>query len=259
MNHPIIFELRDPKGLLVKKAVQGNNEVGIFYFPTVTDAQAPTGPWKATVKVGGAVFNKTLKVETIKPNRLKINFDLEKIPSSGNISASLNAKWLHGATAGNLKAIYEVTTSKAMATFPNHTNYIFDDPGIEFTQQTNTLWEGLLDNDGNAKVYGTISKPEKAPAAINVVFKGRVFEQGGDFSIDLFSKTFNPYNENVGFILPQPNPGRSWLETDRDQEVSVVTVNTEGKPVNCSNLEMELYKLEWRWWWEQPKMAMLVM
>ncbi|KAB2871351.1 MAG: hypothetical protein F9K37_03535 [Bacteroidales bacterium] len=112
MNHPIIFELRDPKGLLVKKAVQSNNEVGIFYFPTATDAQAPTGPWKATVKVGGAVFNKTLKVETIKPNRLKINFDLDKIPSSGNISASLNSKWLHGATAGNLKAIYEVTTSK---------------------------------------------------------------------------------------------------------------------------------------------------
>jgi len=253
MNHPIIFELRDPKGLLVKKAVQSNNEVGIFYFPTATDAQAPTGPWKATVKVGGAVFNKTLKVETIKPNRLKINFDLDKIPSSGNISASLNSKWLHGATAGNLKAIYEVTTSKAKASFPNHTNYTFDDPGIEFTQQTTTLWEGQLDADGNAKVYGAISKPEKAPAAINVVFKGRVFEQGGDFSIDLFSKTFNPFNENVGFILPQTSPGRSWLETDRDQEVSVVTVNAEGKPVNCSNLEMELYKLEWRWWWEQPE------
>jgi cytochrome c-type biogenesis protein CcmE len=68
----------------VKKAVQGNNEIGIFYFPTATDAQAPTGLGKQ-VKVGGAVFNKTLKVETIKPNRLKINFDLEKIPASGNI------------------------------------------------------------------------------------------------------------------------------------------------------------------------------
>ncbi|MGE0076908.1 MAG: alpha-2-macroglobulin [Bacteroidales bacterium] len=253
LNHPIICELRDPKGMLVKKSVQSNNEVGVFYFPMVTDAQAPTGPWKATIRVGGAVFNKTLKVEAVKPNRLKINFDLDKIPASGTISASLNAKWLHGATAGNLKAIYEVTTSKARATFPNNGNYIFDDPGIEFSQQTNTLWEGQLDADGNAKVYGSISKPEKAPAAINVVFKGRVFEQGGDFSIDLFSKTYNPFSEFVGILLPQVRPGRSWLETDKDQDLSVVTVNAEGKPVNCSNLEMELYKLTWRWWWEQPE------
>jgi uncharacterized protein YfaS (alpha-2-macroglobulin family) len=72
MNHPIIFELRDPKGLLVKKAVQANNKIGIFYFPTVTDAQAPTGPWKATVKSGRCCFKQNLKVETIKPNRLKI-------------------------------------------------------------------------------------------------------------------------------------------------------------------------------------------
>ncbi|MCB8963568.1 MAG: hypothetical protein H6536_00825 [Bacteroidales bacterium] len=253
MGHPIIFELRDPKGLLVKKLVQVNNELGIFYFPVATESQAPTGSWRAMVKVGGATFSKALKVETIKPNRLKIKFDLDKIPTSGNINALVNAKWLHGATAGNLRAIYEVTTSKAKATFPNHTNYTFDDPGIEISHETSTLWEGQLNAEGNATVNGRINTSDNAPAAINVLFKGRVFEQGGDFSIDLFSKVFNPYDVNVGFVLPEPKPGSSWLETGKDQEVSVVTVNTAGKAVSCSNLELELYKLEWRWWWQQSE------
>lgn len=254
-GHPIIFELRDPRGLLVRKAVQSYGEAGIFYFPVATDAQAPTGPWRATVKVGGATFNKSLKVETIKPNRLKINFELNNnaIPSSGIVNANLNVKWLHGAVAGNLKAKYEVTLTKGKATFPGYGNYTFDDPGIDFPQQTTTLWDGQVDNDGNAHIQGSINKPEKSPAAINVLFKGRVFEQGGDFSIDLLSKTFNPFNEFVGILVPNPDPGKSWLETDKDQQLSIVTVDANGKPVNCSNLEVELYKLTWRWWWEQPE------
>jgi len=251
-DHPIIFELRDPKGLLVKKLVQANNQMGMFYFPVATDDQAPTGSWRATVKVGGAVFSKTLNVETIKPNRLKIKLDLDKIPESGVINAPLNVKWLHGAIAANLNAKYEVTVKKGHTTFPNYGNYTFDDPGVRFEQQTYMLWEGQLDNEGNARVAGKIEKPETPPTAINVVFKGRVFEQGGDFSIDLFSKMYYPYSEFVGVLPPKPKTGRGWLETDRDHELSVVTVNVDGKPVSCSDLEMEMYKLTWRWWWEQP-------
>ncbi|HPR61884.1 MAG TPA: DNA-3-methyladenine glycosylase, partial [Prolixibacteraceae bacterium] len=38
----------------------------------------PTGYWNAKVIVGGATFNKTLRIETIKPNRLKIKLDFGK-------------------------------------------------------------------------------------------------------------------------------------------------------------------------------------
>lgn len=254
-NHPVVLELHDPKGLLVKRAVQPNNDAGIFYFPTVTDPQAPTGPWSATVRVGGAIFQKTLKVESIKPNRLKINLELQgnNIPPSGMVNATLNAKWLHGAAAANLKAKYELTVSKANASFPEFSSYSFDDPGIDFPTQTQTLWDGQLDDNGTARVYGSLNIPDSRPAAINVLFKGRVFEPGGDFSIDLFSKTFYPFSELVGVKPPQPKMGTSWLETDTDQQFSVVTINNDGKPISCPNLELELYKLTWRWWWEQPE------
>ncbi|MDI3526051.1 MAG: alpha-2-macroglobulin [Tenuifilum sp.] len=250
-NHPVIFELRDPRGTMVKKIVKPNNPMGMFYFPVPTDEQAPTGNWMARVKVGGAIFNKTLKIETIKPNRLKINLDIDNIPQSGVISAPINVKWLHGAPAGNLKAKYEVTLKKGNATFPKYSQYTFNDPGIQLESNSYTLWEGMLDANGNSTVTGKITKQRNMPAAIYVLFKGRVFEQGGDYSIDLFSKTFYPYNRFVGVLAPKPKPGMGWLETDSDQEFKVVTIDANGKPVNCNNLVVELFKLSWRWWWEQ--------
>ncbi|NJO26006.1 MAG: hypothetical protein HC867_09950 [Bacteroidia bacterium] len=48
---------------------------GFYVFKTATDPSSPTGNWLAKVKVGGAVFEKRMKVETIMPNRLKINLD----------------------------------------------------------------------------------------------------------------------------------------------------------------------------------------
>ena len=43
-------------------------------MPTPPDA--PTGNYLARVTVGGAVFEKSLKVEMVRPNRLKIGLDL---------------------------------------------------------------------------------------------------------------------------------------------------------------------------------------
>ena len=48
-------------------------------------SDAPTGNWMARIKVGGTEFSQQVKIETIKPNRLKINLDVggEQIVISG--------------------------------------------------------------------------------------------------------------------------------------------------------------------------------
>ena len=74
---------------------------------TAYDPDAPTGNWNARIKAGGAVFEKILKIETVMPNRLKINVDFGKdiqSLSGGRINGTLSAAWLHGAVARNLKS-----------------------------------------------------------------------------------------------------------------------------------------------------------
>ncbi|MFX9101213.1 hypothetical protein ABTN51_20265, partial [Acinetobacter baumannii] len=72
-EHPVEMELISPKGQLYKRLVVKNNSDGFNVFRTATDAAAPTGNWLCRVKLGGAVFEKKLKIETVMPNRLKLD------------------------------------------------------------------------------------------------------------------------------------------------------------------------------------------
>lgn len=254
MGHPITLEVRDARGAMVKRLVRSHSEAGLCYFPIPTDAQAPTGYWDAKVSIGGAVFHKTLRVETIKPNRLKFDLALQnnRIPVSGNIDATLNMRWLHGANAGNTKVRYEMTVSKAQAKFEGYGQYTFDDPATSYPATTRVLWEGVTNAQGQAHVFGSIERNSTMPAALDVRLNGRAFEPSGDFSIDLQTIPYRPYNEFVGLIPPKNTSGRQWLETGADHQVELATVDAQGSPISCRNLVVELYKVTWRWWWEQP-------
>src|SRR5690606_37911517 len=107
-GHPVVFELSNPQGQVLNRIVRSASENGFYNFATSTSPDAPTGNWLARVKVGGTQFSQTLKIETVKPNRLKINLDFgtDKF-TSPQINGSLNVKWLHGAPGRNLKAEFE--------------------------------------------------------------------------------------------------------------------------------------------------------
>ncbi|MBK9957003.1 MAG: hypothetical protein IPP11_00130 [Chitinophagaceae bacterium] len=101
-DHPVEMSLYTPQGQLYKQAVQSNATGGFYLFKTFTEPSSPTGNWLAKVKCGGAVFEKKIKIETVMPNRLKINVDFGKDPllgTGGTTSGKINAKWLFGATA----------------------------------------------------------------------------------------------------------------------------------------------------------------
>ena len=42
------------------------------------------------------------------------------------------------------------------------------------------------------------------------------------------------------------------LFTDADNEVKIVTVDEKGKPVR-SEVEITIYKISYRWWWESDE------
>jgi uncharacterized protein YfaS (alpha-2-macroglobulin family) len=81
-------------------------------------------------------------------------------------------------------------------------------------------------------------------------FKVRVFEQGGAFSVDQFSMPYSPYDSYVGIKMPEGNKFTGMLETDKDNSVKVVTVDSDGKPISRKKLKVQIYKVSWRWWWD---------
>ncbi|MDN5214275.1 MG2 domain-containing protein [Fulvivirgaceae bacterium BMA12] len=253
-KHPVIFELRNPKGQIKQKLVKTASIGNMYHFATKTAVDDPTGNWQATVQVGGATFRKSLKIETIKPNRLKINLDFgtDKIKAGQqNLAGQLHVNWLHGAPARNLKAEFDVVLQGATTTFPKYAEYAFDDPARDFYSESQKIFEGVLDADGHAIINAALSPENAAPGMLMAHFKGKVFEGGGGFSIDRFSIPYYPYTSFVGLRTPKGDKARGMLLTDTTHVVDIVTVDADGQPVSRSGVEVSLYKLEWRWWWDQ--------
>ena len=127
-NYPISFELYDPRGQLQKRSTVSYPVGNVYplHFRTMPDD--PTGSWVAKVKAGGAMFDKVIRVETVKPNRIKIDLDFgQKTLSKAKepVNVRLQANWLHGAPARNLKARVEVELKSKSTNFESYSNYHF--------------------------------------------------------------------------------------------------------------------------------------
>ena len=251
-NHPVILELYNARGQFYTKQILTKGINGFYAYHVPTKDDDPTGLWNAYVKVGGTSFHKPVRIETIKPNRLKINLKLpsERIDASkGTISATLTSSWLTGVAAHNLKTKVEMTLSKTQTKFKGYENYIFNNPATDFSSDKLEIADGNLDNNGEIKFAINVPEAKNAPGMLNANIVCRVFEQGGDASIYTQNLPFSPFKSYVGINL-NANKDK-YIETDKNHTFSIVTLDADGKPVNHNNLEYKIYKIGWSWWWEE--------
>ncbi|HEX6914347.1 MAG TPA: MG2 domain-containing protein, partial [Chitinophagaceae bacterium] len=253
-DHPIEMQLISPKGQLYKKLVQTNAEDGFNVFRTATHPEAPTGNWICRINVGGANFEKKLKIETVMPNRLKINLDFGGVNALGkgaSVNGTLAARWLFGAVAQNLKAKVEAQLYRRNTTFPKFEEYEFDNPTAAFSAQSKTIFDGALSAEGKAIVSPAFEVNENAPGMLLANLVVKVFEPGGNFSIDNVSMPYHPYSSYAGLRVPEPENYWGYLSINKPQQFQIVDVNTEGTLVpGATEVEVELYRIQWRWWWD---------
>ncbi|MDR0793664.1 MAG: hypothetical protein LBE82_10180, partial [Chitinophagaceae bacterium] len=253
-DHPIEMELISPRGQLYKRMVLQNAEDGFNVFKTATDAGAPTGNWLCRVKAGGATFEKQLKIETVMPNRLKIdlNFNgLEALGKGVTTPGTLSAKWLFGATAQNLKARIDAQLYAQTTKFAKFADYIFDDPTSYFTPQSKTIFDGTLNAEGAAAVSPSFDAGARAPGMLLANLMVKVFEPGGNFSIDNVSMPYHPYSSYAGVHVPDGDKQWGYLFTNKTHKFDIVNVNTDGALLQgAGTAEVEIYKIQWRWWWD---------
>jgi uncharacterized protein YfaS (alpha-2-macroglobulin family) len=250
-SHPVKMELINPKGNVIFEKTKTVSRNGLYDFRTRTKQEALTGNYTAKVTVGNRTFYKPLKIETVKPNRLKINlkFAGEKLNESSGRNVSMEVAWLHGAIAGGLKTKVDVHLEATATTFKKFNGFIFDDPLKEFSSEDKTIYEGNLDANGKLSFDHGISLTDAAPGMLKAYFTTKVFENGGEFSIDRTSVVYSPYSQYAGMRVPEGELYGGTLVTGKDHPIELVTVNESGAFVN-SELNVKVYKLEWRWWWD---------
>lgn len=253
-NYPILFELYDPKGQLQEKRTISNQVNRVYPLHFVTGPDAPTGSWRAQVKAGGAHFSKVIRIETIKPNRLKINLDLggeELSIENDPINAKLEVTWLHGAPGSNLKAQVDAQLSAVNTSFPKYESFEFDDPARSFDAEPKTIFDKKVDADGKASFKVNLADKTLFPGKLKASFKTRAFENGGEFSTDNFSVNYHPYKAYVGLSIPEDKYKQKRLEIDKQESIRFVCVDNDGKPLANKSLKVGLYRVQWRWWWDR--------
>ncbi|MCX6287999.1 MAG: MG2 domain-containing protein [Bacteroidetes bacterium] len=254
-THPVNLALFNPSGQMVSRSVLTSSVNGFYAFRTVTPPSAPTGNWLAKVKVGGVEFQKTLKIETVKPNRLKIRMDFNKAYLQKNKipPVRLEASWLTGATAHGLKAEVNLTLTKAVTAFKQFPAYTFDNPTAGFAAENISIFEGKLNDEGKTTITPVIHVTNVAPGVLNASFETKVFEDGGDFSIDRFTIPYYPYVSFAGLRIPLPSARERVLYTDKPYDIDLVNIDPDGNLVPSNRLKVEVFKLEWRWWWDDSE------
>lgn len=251
---PITFEVQNPNGQLVKKEIQSKNKTGFYPMQLVTSPESITGNYSLKVSVGAVQFFKDLKIETIKPNRLKMDLDFgkEMIQEGNDIAAKMNVKWLHGAVGKDLKVVIDADLKPVKTSFAKYSDFEFDDPTKEYYSETERVFEGKTDQEGNVNVSASLSTGGAAPGMMKAGFTTKVFEKGGNFSIDQYSVNYSPYQSYTGIKLPKGDKARGMLLTDTTHTVEIVTVSPEGKLITSSqSIELSFYKVEWYWWWDE--------
>lgn len=250
-NHPVIFEMTDPRGRKRSRIVRTDHVNGLFDFRTATQTEDPTGNWTASVSVGGSTFTKNIKIETVKPNRLKLALDFpqEILLRGKDQTIGLDVKWLHGAPANGLKADVSMKLSAVQVPNKLFEGYHFTDMTSGFDGSETTVFDGTLDQDGSANFNPEIKAWTTTPGMLKATFKCRGFEHGGDISTDQFSTLYSPYHSYVGMKIPEGKGWRGGLNSELEHGIKLAHVDPEGNPTT-GKVVVEVFKIGWRWWWE---------
>ncbi|WP_313112724.1 MG2 domain-containing protein [Aequorivita sediminis] len=273
-NHPVALSVTDARGKLVQRTAlnsssslstsgidvsgDGVSEArrlgSFYYFPIATDASAPTGNWNATINVGGTQFSHTLKVATIKPNRLKLKLDFkeEVLDATKPVKGTVSAMWLHGSPARNLKIDMAATLRSSNTAFPKFPKYHFIDPVRDFDEVEIPVLDGHLSSEGAISFSQKMEIGKNAPGMLKATFLTKVYEGGGDFSMDIFSKDLAPFSHFIGLKSPEAGRYGSYF-TDENTTFDVVSVDSKGQAAANRELQVKVFQIEWRWWWNRGR------
>jgi uncharacterized protein YfaS (alpha-2-macroglobulin family) len=247
-NHPVEFTLVNPLGQTIVKRKATGNQYKFFTFTVKTESDAPTGNWMVYAKVGGITFNKRVKIETIKPNRLKIEMKIDPASlATETLEGTVTSRWLHGSTAKNLATAVTATLSYTGTYFKGYESYFFDDKSKYYYGEEINIFEGKLNEAGVADFHKKIHC--NAPGMVTAKFFTRVFEDGGEFSINYVSEKIIPYKSFVGIRPPKGTGHYGMLETDKEQTYEIICLDRAGQPVDRNKVEVSIYKSNWSWWW----------
>jgi uncharacterized protein YfaS (alpha-2-macroglobulin family) len=253
---PLRLTLRDPRGRVAATTVLRASPEGMFAWRTATRPEDPTGRWTLAAEAGPASAELAVLVETVRPNRLKIEATAPAIVGEGADAqgrVKLSSHWLSGGSAAGLRAQVQAQLSPAPFAPKGLGEFTFRDPTRALPEEEATesvAWEGALDGEGRAEFSLSAPDASEADGLLQASLRTRVFEPGGQASIDRFSVLLSPYASYAGIHL-RTKSSWGWVQTGSTVQIEGVSVTPRGEKVPKARLSVEVWRHPQTWWWEE--------
>ncbi|MEW6756053.1 MAG: MG2 domain-containing protein [Candidatus Latescibacterota bacterium] len=250
-GHPVTLRVLDPRDQLTVQQTQSPGRDGFCAFTFATAPSAPTGNWRMEVGVGSRTFTEGLKVETVVPQRVRVEITPtpERLgPGNGSLSLRIGSRFLFGQPAAGLEARISVTLRAALVSFPAYSGFVFADQSVDYQPVQAEVFAGPLDREGQARAQWRLPPLERAPSALEALVAARVLEPGGRPAVERRVVPVFPFPCLVGLRLPELEYG--YASTGTDLSMAVVTVDANGRSVPGRALRYRLLRGDAHWWWE---------
>jgi len=245
---PCQMELLNPNGQVFDRQLNDKPLNGFYSFVSRTAPDAITGNWIARFKVGGLKYDKTIKIETVKPNRLRIVSENTSDFVTNGQKIKYQTSWLNGASSAGLKASVDMNFYNAPVDFKGFSTYSFTDKTKQFSSFEQSVFSGATAADGSFEFnFNVDADASRIPGMLNAVSTTKVFENGGDFSIQYDTKKFSFYNSYVGHKID--NNSQYYLQCNKNYNIDIANLNAEGKYLSSNKVKVGFYKVEYNWWY----------
>ena len=247
-DQPVILTVNDPRGnkVLEKKESCGSN--GHVYFQIPTNPEDPTGNWTAALEIAKQKFVQVLKIEAVKPNRLKIYADIPAIlQHPGDVlTGNITSTYLFGAPAAGLKVAVDAILMHKDIDSEKYSDYTFTTPLVRFDEQYRDVFKGSLDENGVCNLNFTFDDLHNANGLVRVALHTRVYEKGGSFTENYKNTVLDPFGAYAGI-----KDIFNWnsVRFGESVEIPIIDVDAKGNPLSGRKLRVECFVNQKYWWW----------
>jgi uncharacterized protein YfaS (alpha-2-macroglobulin family) len=250
LNHPVSINVNDPQYNTIYSQTLVSGTDGFYTFKFNTEENAPTGNYNVNINTGGSWFNKNIKIETVVAEQLKVlvkPLKKEIIWTDKSVEFELNANYLFGAPAANLKAEVSAEVHPIQMTFPKYSEFFFSRADVDFKPFTQSVVKIDLNAEGKFTGNWIIPSLGNVPSALKVKIIGKVIEKGGQTNEGWNVVNMHVYPNYVGIKDPS---GYGYFKTGEEAKFPIVLIDANGNKVSGKQVKYRIYRND-KWWWYQ--------
>lgn len=245
-NQPVKISVFDPTGVkIIENEVLKDGKNGFYTYSFKTDTSSKTGIWKLVATIGNNKFNKDISVETVVPNKIRVNLDIPSVVEYKNDVEDwgIRSNYLFGEPAGNLNYFVEVNVKEEPINFEKYKDYSFKVPSsYKYSQYFSS--SGKLNQEGYSNFRPKLDNIDFGSLNALADVIGNVTDDGGRTVISKKYVKIKKYDTYVG--IENTN---TYKKSGSNLDLKAICVTEDGENlVPNKKLKYRIYTNDYYWW-----------